>query len=115
MLVEINRMIVWVERYGLRKDEIAQMLHNVVGEDVSIPQSEAAEQLGNSLRRVEPDPSARARLLCGMMYVDPEDELEPEEVTERMQLLPVLLQAVREIVESCDSAAKAAKAIDAIL
>ena len=51
MLVESNRMIVWVERYGLRKDEIAQMLHNVVGEDVSIPQSEAAEQLGNSLRR----------------------------------------------------------------
>ena len=115
MLVEINRMIQWMEHYALPKEEICQLLHDLAEKGTLLPQSEAAKQLEMSLQRVVPDPCDRARFLYSMVQSEPEEEIEPEEIYERTQLLTMLLHSLREIVESADSKAEAAGKIDAII
>ena len=47
--------------------------------------------------------------------IDPNEEIEPEDVTAHLQFLPLFLHAVKEILETVGSREEAVSAIDAIL
>ena len=115
MIIELNRLIEWVENYGLPKEEILQMLNKLTVEERPPVLTGGAERLEERLRRSVPNPADRAKLFSQFLLVSPEEEPEPEETVEHMQFMTLFLRAVREIVETADSRAKALEAIDAVL
>lgn len=115
MIVELNRMIAWMENYGLPKEEIAKLLNNLTEENDSPQLEDAAQRLEASLRTVAPDPLDRAKLFCLFLQILPEEEPEPEETVERTQFVTLFLRAVREIVEVAYSREQALEKLDAVL
>lgn len=115
MITELNRMIVWLENYGLPKEDILHMLNSLADEESPPTLTDAAERLEASLRNVAPEPSDRAKLFCRFMQIPPEEELEADEEIERAQFTTLFLRAVREIVGTADSRKQALERIDAVL
>ena len=115
MIVELNRMIAWMENYGLPKEEIEQLLNNLTEENDSPQLEDAAQRLEASLQTVVPDPLDRAKLFCRFLQIPPEEEPDPEETVQRMQFMTLFLRAVRELVENADSRGQALEKLDAVL
>ena len=114
MIAELDRVITWTEKYGFSQQEIANLLNTLAGEDPSLEVTPAAARFEDNLRTAVPDPARRAALLCRFIQFSPEEEPKPEEISERAELLPMLLHAVQELVETSDSQAEAAEALRAI-
>ena len=114
MIAELDRVITWTEKYGFSKQEITDLLSTLAEEDAPSEENAAAAHFEADLRTAVPDPARRAALLCRFIQFSPEDEPEPEEISERTELLPMLLHAVRELVDTSDSQAEAAEALRAI-
>ena len=114
MIAELDRVITWTEKYGFSQQEIANLLNTLAGEAPSLEVTPAAAHFEADLRTAVPDPARRAALLCRFIQFSPEDEPEPEELSERTELLPMLLHAVQELVETSDSQAEAAEVLRAI-
>ena len=115
MLLEISRMISWLENYGLKSEQILELIRSMAGEDNSPEQTKEALELEISLSRIAPDPLERAKLLWSLAQVEPNEEVEPEEITDRMQLFPLLLHAVSKIVETAPTREQALEMINAII
>lgn len=100
MLTVIDRMITWTEHYGLADMAIVDLLRSLVEGDAPPAESEDARKLAADLRGVVPDPLERAKLVCRFMQIEPAEESDPEDAIRPEQFLPILLDAIREIVET---------------
>lgn len=100
MITELNRMITWIKHYGIAQEEIFDLLCGLTGGDVPLAEEEDIQSLEANLRTIEPDPLKRAKLACGFLQIEPAEEAESEVIAEATQFLPILLSAIREIVET---------------
>lgn len=114
MMMSLYRMIIWAEHYGLSKEEICDMLDYLVDHSSSV-ETEESRRLETVMREISDDPLFRAKLFNDLMLLAPDEELESEETSEHMQLLPLFLRSLREIVETVASQEEVINAIDAIL
>ena len=114
MITALYRMIVWAKHYGLSKEEICELL-NCLADDSSIAEAEDSVRLETVLQEIVPAPGMRAEMFYRLLMIDPNEEIEPEDVTAHLQFLPLFLHAVKEILETVGSREEAVSAIDAIL
>ena len=115
MLTEIYRLIKWMKNYGFSEAEILNMLKCVTHEDSAIQSSDAADLLETSFQRAISDPVERAGILCDLIRISPEEEIEPEAVLEQLQLFPILLRTIREIVEESNSKSEIIRKVDVLI
>ena len=114
MMTALFRMLTWAEHHGMPKEELLDLLNDLAGKE-SPAESDAGQDLENVLKQGEPDPARRANLLCRLMNIDPDEEIEAEEAAGRIAFLPLILHAVREIIETSDTREQALEALDAVL
>lgn len=114
MMTALFRMMTWAQHYGLPREDILNLLSDLAGENAPA-EAEDEKRLEAILREGEPDPARRANLLCRLMNIDPDEDIEAEEALGRIGFLPLILHAVREIIETSDTREQALEALDAVL
>lgn len=115
MIKAISRLITWTENRGLPRDAILDLIRYLSGDAVPITETEDADHVEAFLREADPNPCSRAELYYRFLQISPDEEVDPEELADCLEFLPLFLRAVRETVETASSREEAVGAINAIM